>query len=152
MTTLHRLTDLIFGKFDILIDLIVINHLLLLGKYYIYCIYLPTLRGFISRRRRLYNIELHIARGKNKLQRHFQWWEKVLNNLINYDIPAGLFFFNVLLQGLCNCLKNLMRQRQRPIRESKIHNCMSCQECITVKLYSFAFLTLGLVSIMSLPH
>ena len=30
----------------------------------------PTLRGFIARTRRVYNIELHIAREKNKLLEH----------------------------------------------------------------------------------
>ena len=29
-------TDLIFGKFDSVDDFIIINHMLLLGKYYIY--------------------------------------------------------------------------------------------------------------------
>ena len=61
--------DIIFGKFDIVKDYILINHILLLGKYYIYyrkCQNsLPTLRGFIARTRRVFNIELHIAREKN---------------------------------------------------------------------------------------
>ena len=69
-------SGLIFGKFDILNDFILINHILLLGKYYIYCRKcqnsLPTLRGFIAKTRRVYNMELHIAREKNKLQSHFK--------------------------------------------------------------------------------
>ena len=62
---------------------ILINHILLLGKYYIYyrkCQNsLPTLRGFIARTRHVFNIELHIAREKNKLLFHLQKWEKLLN-------------------------------------------------------------------------
>ena len=60
--------DIIFGKFDIVKDYILINHILLLGKCYIYyrkCQNsLPTLRGFITTSRRVLNIELHIAREK----------------------------------------------------------------------------------------
>ena len=44
---------------------------------------LPTLRGFIVRIRRVYNIELHIAREKNKLSSHFQKWEKLIKALYN---------------------------------------------------------------------
>ena len=72
---------MIFGKFDIVEDYILINHILLLGKYYIYCRKchnsLPSIRGFIARARRVFNIELHIAREKNKLLFHFQKWEKL---------------------------------------------------------------------------
>ena len=79
-------SDLIFGKFNIVNDFILINHILLLGKYYIYsrrCLNsVPTLRGFIARTRCVYNIELHIAREKNKLLAHFKKWEKLINAII----------------------------------------------------------------------
>ena len=69
-------SDLILGKFDIVNDFILINHILLLGKFYIYsrrCLNsVPTLRGFVARTRRVYNIKLHIAREKNKLLANFQ--------------------------------------------------------------------------------
>ena len=58
-------SDLILGKFNILNDFILINHILLLGKYYIYCRSclnsLPTFGGFIVRTIKdcVYNIELH---------------------------------------------------------------------------------------------
>ena len=77
--------DIIFGKFDIVKDYSLINYILLLGKDYIYyrkCQNgLPTLRGFIARTRRVFNIELHIAREKNKLLFHLQKWEKLINEL-----------------------------------------------------------------------
>ena len=38
---------------------------------------LPSLRGFIARIRRVYNIELHIARERDKLATHFKKWEKL---------------------------------------------------------------------------
>ena len=54
---------------------------MLLGKYYIYvrkCLgSLPSLRGFIARIRRVYNIELHIARERDKLATHFKNMGKV---------------------------------------------------------------------------
>ncbi len=78
---------IIFGKFDIAEDYILINHILLLGKYYIYSRKcqnsLPTLRGFIARARRVSNIELHIARENNKVLFHLQKWEKLMNDLNN---------------------------------------------------------------------
>ena len=61
-------SDLILGKFDIVNDFILINHILLLGKYYIYsrgCLNnVPTLKGFIARTGRVFSIDLHIARRK----------------------------------------------------------------------------------------
>ena len=77
--------DLIFGKFDSVDDFIIINHMLLLGKYYIYSMRcqknLSNLSGFIARTRRIYSIELHIARENNKVDKHFKKWEKLIKAL-----------------------------------------------------------------------
>ena len=58
---------------------------MLLGKYYIYarkCLGgLPSLRGFIANIRRVYNIELRIARETDKLATHFKKWEKLVTAL-----------------------------------------------------------------------
>ena len=74
-----------FRKFDIVEDYMLINHILWIGKYYIYyrkCQNsVPSIRGFIARARRVFNIELHIAREKNKLLFHFQKWVKLTNAL-----------------------------------------------------------------------
>ena len=55
-------TDLIFGKLEIKEDFILINHILLLGKYYIYSKKcqnsLPTIQGFIARIRTVLNSTL----------------------------------------------------------------------------------------------
>ena len=69
-----------FGKFDIGEDYIIINHNLLLVKYYIYCRKcnnILLIRGFIARTRRVFNLELHIAREKNINFFSFQKWEKL---------------------------------------------------------------------------
>ena len=72
--------DVIFGKFDIAEDFLLFNHILLLGKFYIYSRKcqngILSLQGFIARTRRIYNIELHIARKRDKLNNHFRKWEK----------------------------------------------------------------------------
>ena len=47
----------------------------------------PSIRGFIARARRVFNIELHIAREKNKLLFHFQKWEKLTNALCSTVKP-----------------------------------------------------------------
>ena len=73
---------LFLGNFEKTEDFFIINHILLLGKYYIYVRKchgsLPSLRGFIARIRRVYNIEFHIARERNKLTTHFKKWEKLV--------------------------------------------------------------------------
>ena len=75
--------DVIFGKFDIAEDFLLFNHILLLGKFYIYSRKyqngIPSLQGFIARTRRIYNIELHIARKRDKLNNHFRKWEKLIS-------------------------------------------------------------------------
>ena len=78
--------DIIFGKFDIKDNFTLVNHLLLLGKNYIYSKKcqnnLPTVQGFIARIKQIYRIELQIARGKNKLSQHFIKWRKLVEVLI----------------------------------------------------------------------
>ena len=75
--------DIIFGKFDVGDDFLLVNHILLLGKYYIYSQKcqkgMPSLQGFIARTRRVYNIELYIARKTGTLNKHLSKWEKLFN-------------------------------------------------------------------------
>ena len=72
--------DIIFGKFDVGDDCLLVNHFLLLGKYYIYSqkchdqTGMPSLQGFIARTRRIYNIELYIARKRGTLRKHLSKW------------------------------------------------------------------------------
>ena len=78
--------DIMFGKFDIKDNFTLVNHLLLLGKYYIYSKKcqnsLPTVQGFIARIKLIYRIELQIAREKNKLSQHFIKLRKLVEVLI----------------------------------------------------------------------
>ena len=79
--------DLIFRKFDIQDDFILINHILLLGKYYIYSrkcqIAKPSLKGFIAKTKPIYSIELHIARKGDKLIFHLKKWKKLISVVAN---------------------------------------------------------------------
>ena len=79
---------LFLGIFEESEDFLLINHVTLLGKYYIYvrkCLgSLLSLRGFIANIRRVYNIELHIVRERDKLATHFKKWEKLVTALNTY--------------------------------------------------------------------
>ena len=55
-------TDLVFGKFDATEDFTLINHMLLLGKSYLYSsgcqkTVIPNLPGFIAKTKHVYKIE-----------------------------------------------------------------------------------------------
>ena len=80
-------TSLFLGFFKETEDFFIINHVLLLGKCYIYVRKchgsLPSLRGFITMIRSVCNIELHIARERDKLAVHFKKWEKLVVALNN---------------------------------------------------------------------
>ena len=71
--------DIIFGKSDIGDDFLLVNHILSLGKYYIYSQKcqkgMPSLQGT----RRVYDIELYIARKRGTLNKHLSKWEKLIN-------------------------------------------------------------------------
>ena len=76
---------------------------MLLGKYCIYvrkCLgSLPSLRGFIANIRRVYNIELHIARERDKFATHFKKWEKrktALNTYWEINHIIGLHLVHLL--------------------------------------------------------
>ena len=76
-----------FGKVDIAEDFLLFNHILLLGKFYIYSRKyqngIPSIQGLIARTRRVYNTELHIAGKRDKLNNHFRKWEKLISIFMN---------------------------------------------------------------------
>ena len=79
--------DVVFSKFDIAEDFLLFKYILLPGKFYIYSRKyqnsIPPLQGFIARTRRIYNIELHNARKRDKLNNHFRKWEKLISVFTN---------------------------------------------------------------------
>ena len=75
--------DIIIDKFDVGDDFLLVTHISLLGKYYIYSQKcqkgMPSLQGFIASTRRVYIIELYIARKRGTLNKHLSKWEKLIN-------------------------------------------------------------------------
>ena len=75
--------DIIFGKFDVGDDFLLVNHILLRGRYYIYSQKcqkgMPSLQGTIARTGLVYNHELYIARKRGTLNKHLSKWEKLIN-------------------------------------------------------------------------
>ena len=63
-------------------DSLILNHLLLLAKFYIYRCKLdiihPSLNVFIAKIRANFQIEQNIASKNNKLDKHYKKWNKVL--------------------------------------------------------------------------
>ena len=105
-------TDLIFAKFDATDDFTLINHMLLLGKFYLYSsrcqkISEPNLSGFIARTKRVYYIELYIARENDKLLQHLNKWE--ISILLHDDPRSYLHSYRFSASELCVLTSNLFR-------------------------------------------
>ena len=79
------LIDVLFGKFDIDEDFIVINHILLLAKFYIYRSKLdntkPSLEVFKAKLKAIFNIEFLIAKRNGKLAQHYKKWDSFISVL-----------------------------------------------------------------------
>ena len=77
--------DIFFGVFNTEDDFILLNHLILTAKFYIYKCKLntvnPSLRVYKAKIRDVYQVEKMIATKQNKLTRHFQKWEKLLSHV-----------------------------------------------------------------------
>ena len=69
-----------FGKFDIDEDFIVINHILLLAKFYIYR--KPSLEVFKAKLKATLNVEFDIAKRNGKLAQHYKKWESFISVLV----------------------------------------------------------------------
>jgi len=63
-------------------DFLILNHLLLIAKYFIYKCKLnktkPTLRVFFEKIKLVYHIERKIAKRNDRLHRHYRKWEKII--------------------------------------------------------------------------
>ena len=74
--------DIFFGAFNTKDDLIMLNHLILIAKHYIYKCKLnlvnPSLRVYKAKIRAVYQEEKKIAGRRNKLIEHYEKWERLL--------------------------------------------------------------------------
>ena len=77
------LLDIPFGKFNLEKNFLLVNHILLLAKYFIYRCKLskiiPSLLVFKAKLKATYNVELHIAKEKGILLNHFKKWDNFLS-------------------------------------------------------------------------
>ena len=77
------LLDIFLGKFDLEKDFLLVNHILLLGKYFIYKCKLsqviPSLLVFKAKLKATYKVELYIAKEKGILLNHHKKWDKFLS-------------------------------------------------------------------------
>ena len=85
-TTFLTLENVLFGVFNAMDDFLILNHLILLAKFYIYKCKLdikhPSLNVFIAKIRATFQIEQKIASNNDKLDKHYKKWNKVLPCLI----------------------------------------------------------------------
>ena len=77
------LLDILFGKFDLEKDFLLVNHIFLLAKYFIYKCKLsqviPTLLVFKAKLKATYKVELYIAKEKGILPNHYKKWDNFLS-------------------------------------------------------------------------
>ena len=81
--------DIFFGVFNAEEDLIILNHLILTAKFYIYKGKLnsknPFIRVYKAKIGEIYQVEMKIAAKRNKLAKHFQKWDKLLPHIGLWD-------------------------------------------------------------------
>ena len=79
------ITEILFGVPNVEGDWIILNHLILIAKYYIYTCKLkkvnPSLQVYKAKIRAVYQVEKKIATRRNKLTKHYGKWERLLQHL-----------------------------------------------------------------------
>ena len=81
--------DIFFGVFDAEEDFIILNHLILTAKFYIYKCKLnsknPSVRVYKAKIGKIYQVGMKIAAKRNKLAKQFQKWDKLLPHIGLWD-------------------------------------------------------------------
>ena len=86
------ITEILFGVLDVDDDWIILNHLILIAKCYIYTCKLkvyPSLRVYKAKTGAVYQVEKKIATRRNKLTKHYGKWERFLPHLSSDVIQAA---------------------------------------------------------------
>ena len=77
------LLDILFGKFDLEKDFLLVNHILLLVKYFVYECKLfkviPSLLVFKAKLNATYTVDLYIAKEKGFLPNRYKKWDNFLS-------------------------------------------------------------------------
>ena len=96
--------DIFFGK-KVHKDNLFINHILLVGKQYIYncrCTKTnPCLRVFLARLNNVYQLETIIAKSKNKMSFHLSKWQALLTSGTQFPINICSGLVVLILSFLC---------------------------------------------------
>ena len=81
--------DIVFGVFNAEEYFIILNHLILIAKFYIYkCKWNsknPSIRVYKAKIGEIYQVEKNIAAKRNKLAKHFQKWDKLWPHIGLWD-------------------------------------------------------------------
>ena len=81
--------DIFFGVFDAEEDFIILNHLILTAKFYIYKCKLnsknPSVRVYKAKIGKIYQVGMKMAAKRNKLAKQFQKWDKLLPHIGLWD-------------------------------------------------------------------
>ena len=79
------LENILFGVYNENEDNIILNHLIIMAKSYIYKSKLnrknPSLKVFIAKTETVYQLERQIATKDNKLLKHYEKWKKILPSI-----------------------------------------------------------------------
>ena len=78
--------DILFGKFHLNKDFLLVNHIILLAKYFIYkCKFFkasPSITVFKAKLKATYKLELYIAKKNGILNNHYKKWDHLLSWLL----------------------------------------------------------------------
>ena len=81
--------DIFFGVFNAEEDLIILNHLILTAKFYIYKCKLNSknhsVRVYKAKIGKIYQVGMKMAAKRNKLAKQFQKWDKLLPHIGLWD-------------------------------------------------------------------
>ena len=73
------LLDILFRKFDLETEFLVVNHILLLAKCFIQCKLSKVITVFKAKLKATYKVELYIAKEKGILLNHYKKWDNFLS-------------------------------------------------------------------------
>ena len=93
--------NILFGVFDDNEDFAILNHLILIAKYFIYKCKLninkPTLRVFIEKTKLVYDIEKPIAKRNDRLQKHYKMGKNIASNILSINLKFSFFSMCLVL-------------------------------------------------------
>ena len=137
------MVNILFGVYNENEDNIILNHLILMAKFYIYKCKLnstnPSLKVFIAKTKTVYQIERQIPTKHDKLLKHYEKWKKILasiqwRKILQVFLLLSPFFLN------CNdCVRNVFFS----------FLCKTVIFIVLVKVIFFCIITVIVIVILS---